>query len=324
MNALALKKKGTAMEKIDMDRPAPSDNQVLVEIAYSAIDTSLASLATKDISSGYIHDMKAKPLVPGYHFSGTIKEIGSKVKSFRTNDKVFGHLQFEPTQRQGAFSEYVVASEDSIALVPASKNVSLPKAAASTVEALTALQAVRDLGGLSQGQSILIIGAGGGVGSPAVGIAKALGAHVTAICSTKDVARVEKMGADVVIDRSKQNPKNLKAKFDVVFDVPTNYSFRRQGMKWLKPGGAFVNTLPGLEKLALGWLWPVITKTRLETVQVESKKADLELVGNWMVDDQVAIDIDSVYNISDFAAAWKRQDDRQKSGRVVIKVKDGW
>jgi len=311
------------MEKVEIPRPAPTTNEVLVQVAYSAIDTSLASIVTKDVSSSYIHDMKATPLVAGYHFSGTISQVGTKVSKFQIGDKVFGHLQYEPTQRQGAFSEYVTVPEDSVALVP-SKNVSLEKAAASTTEALTALQAIRDFGRLQKGQSVLIIGAGGGVGSAAVGIAKELGADVTAVCSTKDVARVQQMGADRVVDRSKQEVTDLKDKFDVVFDTPTKFSFVFQGMKWLKQGGSFVNTLPGLEKLAFGWFWPLVTTKRLETVMVASKKADLELIGSLMAKDRVTIDIDSVHKISDFATAWERQEDRQKNGRVVVQIKDGW
>lgn len=311
------------MKQIEIARPTPGNNEILVQIHYSAIDTSLASIATKDMASGYIHDMKATPIVAGYHYSGKVMTVGPAVSSFQVGDLVFGHLQFEPKQQQGTFSEYIVVSENDAALVP-SKNVSMEKAAASTVEALTALQAMRDLGGLSEGKSILIIGAGGGVGSAAVGIAKAMGARVTAVCSTKDVKRVEQMGADRTIDRTtKQDPKSLKEKYDVVFDVPSRYSFR-QGMKWLRPGGMFVNTLPGLEKLAFGWFWPIITKKRLETVLVTSNKADLALIGDWMANNKIIIGIDSIYKISDFATAWSRQDNRQRVGRVVIQVKDGW
>lgn len=308
----------------EIARPTPKANEILVEVTYSAIDTSLASIASKDMASGYIHDMKVKPLVIGYHFSGTVKAVSTQVSSIKIGDAVFGHLQYEPKQQQGAYSEYITVSEHDVALVPSSKNVSMEKAAAGTTEALTALQAMRNLGGLQKGHDILIIGAGGGVGSAAVEIAKALGANVTAVCSTKDVTRVQQMGADRVVDRSKQDVSGIKEKFDVIFDVPSRYSFLLQGMKWLKPGGAFVNTLPGLEKLAFGWFWPIITKKRMETVQVESKKADLELIGSWMVDNALTIDIDSIYKISDFAAAWERQDDRTKTGRVVIQVKDGW
>lgn len=312
------------MKEVEIAQPSPADNEVLVHVAYSAIDTSLASIASKDMSSSYIHDMKAKPLIAGYHFSGTVTETGSNVSLFKIGDKVFGHLQCEPTQRQGAYSEYITVPEDDIALVPSSENVPMAKAAASTVEALTALQAMRDLGGIEKGQSILIIGAGGGVGSVAVEIAKALGANVTAVCSTKDVKRVQQMGADTVVDRTEEDPKqHLTEKFDVVFDVPSRYSFI-QGMKWLKPGGVFVNTLPGLEKLAFGWLWPLVTTKRLETVQVESNKADLEMMGALMAKDQLRVDIDSVYNISDFSRAWDRQDVGKKIGRVVIQVQDGW
>lgn len=323
MKALALNSTGTSMMEIEIAKPKPGDNEVLIQVIYSALDTSFANIAKRDMISSYIHDIKVEPLVAGYHFSGIVAAKGSSVSSFQVDDRVFGHLQYEPTQRQGSFCEYIVMGENDIALVP-TKHVSMEKAAASTTEALTALQSVRDLGRLRKGQSILIIGAGGGVGSAAVGIAGALGANVTAVCSTKDVKRVQRMGADTIIDRSTQDIKKLKEKYDIVFDVPSRYSFFIQGMKWLKPGGAFINTLPGLEKLVFGWLWPLITSKRLETVLVTSKKKDLELIGNMMVNDQVPVDIDSIYKIKDFSQAWKRLDDGKKIGRVVIQVQDGW
>ena len=309
------------MLTVDIPRPTPAPNEVLVQVKYSAIDTALDQAASKGFISGFIHDMKVKPLVLGWHFAGTAVQVGSEAHPFKVDDVVFGHLQYEPNQKQGSFAEFITVPASDLALVP--RKVELPTAAASTVEGLTALQAMRDNGRLKKGDSILIIGAGGGVGSAAVGIAKALGATVTAVCSTKDVARVNDMGADVVIDRKKQDFAKSNEKYDVVLDLSNSYSFRKV-RRWLKDRGSFVNALPSIGQVLFGWLWPIITRKRLSTVSVQSKNDDLELLGKWIEDKEVTISIDSIHDISKFATAWKRQRDGSKTGRVVIKVDGGW
>mmetsp|Transcript_25548 Transcript_25548/g.55293 ORF Transcript_25548/g.55293 Transcript_25548/m.55293 type:complete len:322 (-) Transcript_25548:683-1648(-) len=321
MKVLALNDEGNAMQTADIPRPTPATNEVLVQVKYSAIDTALDQVASKGFFAAYIHDIKVKPLVLGWHFAGTVVQVGPEAHPFKVDDAVFGHLQYEPKQKQGTFAEFITVPVTDLALIP--PKVELPIAAASATESLTALQAMRDDGGLKEGDSILIIGAGGGVGSAAVGIAKALGATVTAVCSTKDVHRVKEMGADVVIDRKKQDFTKSKEKFDVVFDVSNNYTFRK-GRRWLKDRGSFVNALPSMGQLLFGWLWPLVTRKRLATVGVRSKKEDLELVGNWIKDKKLTIDVDSIHDISAFATAWERQRDASKTGRVVIKVDGGW
>jgi len=313
---------------IEVPKPVPTDTQILVRVKYSAIDTSLQNLLDRDMVASYIHDMKSKPLMAGNHFSGTIEAVGASVaaqKEFTVGDGVFGHLQYAPQTKQGAYSEYVTVEADACALKPS--NVSWETAASSTTEAMTALQAMRDKAGLIKGKTVLILGSGGGVGSVAVGIAKSLGAsRVTAVCSTRDVDRIQKLGADIVIDRKTQDNWETAAvgKFDVVFDAPTKYGLW-QASKWLNPGGGFVNTIPTIfDILLIGWLWGWFTGKIFTTVACASKKADLDLVGEWLLKGSVAVEIDSTHDVSSLEAAMRRQNDPSKSGRVAIKVEGGW
>ena len=168
---------------------------------------------------------------------------------------------------------------------------------------MTALQSMRDLGGLGEGGKVLIIGAGGGVGAAAVGTAKRLGSHVTAVCSTKDVERVTALGADVV------------------FDTPAVHSFGKCAQV-LRPKGAYVTTLPDFG-LITGKARALFTSKQCHFVQVASKRADLEFVGDWL-SGGMDVPIDSRYQVADLGDALARQLDRDRAGRVVVNVEGGW
>ena len=186
---------------------------------------------------------------------------------------------------------------------------------------MTSLQSLRDLGRLGEGGKALIIGAGGGIGSVAIGIGKRLGGHVTGVCSTKDVERVEALGADAVIDRRKSDPLDAESAYDVVFDTPAVSSFGRCA-KILRAGATYVTTLPDAA-LVTGMARALFTSKRCRFVQVASKRADLELVGGWL-SDGLEVPIDSRHKIADLGAALKRQADRARVGRVVVDVAEGW
>ena len=184
---------------------------------------------------------------------------------------------------------------------------------------------MRTLGGLEKGQNVLIIGAGGGVGSIAVSIATRLGAHVTAVCSSKDVKYVQSLGADVVMDRSKfagSMWKSLKSnKYNVIFDTPCAQSALRAS-KFLKPNGTYVAPVPSLS-LYTAKLFGMFTGKKSEFIECHSKKDDLELIGEWLVGG-MPVAIDSTYKVKDLTKAMSRQRSRNKRGRVAIQVEEGW
>merc|ERR1712025_142817 len=160
-----------------------------------------------------------------------------------------------------------------------------------------------------------------------MGIAKALGTQVTAVCSTKDVNRVTKLGATTVVDR-KKTPDVLgqleSGQFDVIFDTPGKMSARKV-TKFLKSKGVYVNTSPDdMLDFLLGKLFTLFSSKSVRMIIVESKKTDLEQVGQWLEDSSLKIHVDSVYDIKNCVAAIKRQNDSTKNGRVVVKVEDGF
>jgi NADPH:quinone reductase-like Zn-dependent oxidoreductase len=317
MKAMEIADDGKAFQ-IEIPKPKPAKKQVLVKVKYSAVDTAVDAVLGRTWVGGFLH-AKTKPRVLGWHFSGTIEQVGTDVTDFKVYDDVFGHLQYAPETKQGAFAEYVTVPAQDLAMKP--ETIDHDIAAASTTEGITALQAMRDLGGLSEGQSILIIGAGGGVGSSAVAIAKRLGGQVTAVCSTRDVERVGALGADNFIDRTKMEPFSGDAKYDVIFDTPCAYSAIKSLGK-LNSKGTYVTPLPSWS-LALAMFLSLFTGKGAKFVGCRSKKEDLELLGKWL-EDGMKVEIDSKYPISKLADAIQQQRKRTKTGRVVVKVEGGW
>merc|ERR1712232_774566 len=249
-------------------RPSPKEGEVLIKVAYSALDTAFEEVAHKKFIPGsLLHNLKVKPLVAGWHYSGIVLSLGGSMANnndIQVGDKVFGHLQYAPSTKQGSLAEYITVPALECAKVPS--GVALDVACAISTEALTALQTMRDLGGLSKGKKVLVIGAGGSVGSQAVQIAKAMEAsEVHAVCRTHDVKKVEALGADSVIDRTKQKiTKDLDAaSYDVIFDTTGKYSF--MSLKYaLRKKGALVNTIPGVVTTLFSWLIPIIYKKKIQ------------------------------------------------------------
>eukprot|EP00584_Thalassiosira_punctigera_P024954 CAMPEP_0172561968 /NCGR_PEP_ID=MMETSP1067-20121228/95052_1 /TAXON_ID=265564 ORGANISM="Thalassiosira punctigera, Strain Tpunct2005C2" /NCGR_SAMPLE_ID=MMETSP1067 /ASSEMBLY_ACC=CAM_ASM_000444 /LENGTH=325 /DNA_ID=CAMNT_0013352111 /DNA_START=225 /DNA_END=1202 /DNA_ORIENTATION=+ len=317
-------KTSTKIEEIT--KPSPEKGEVLVKVAYSALDTAFEEVARRTfIPGGLLHNLKVKPLVAGWHYSGTVESVAAGVDDWKVGDAVFGHLQYASATRQGSLAEYITVPASECAEIP--EGVTMDAAAAVATEALTALQGMRDQGGLSEGKSILIIAAGGGVGTQAVQIAKVMKAGaVHAVCSTKDVAKVKKLGANLVIDRTiKDIASDLEAaSYDVIFDTSGKYSFMKLRYA-LKKKGSLVSTIPSISTLPPFSSFIAISGKRSKALMVHCNRKDLELVGTWIKTGEIhSIPIDKVYNIKNFEDARERQNDSKKSGRVVIKVQDGW
>jgi len=316
MRAMAIVNKGVEMVKVP--KPKLQQGEVSVKVIASSINPAEDKLVSGEFVGRFLH-AKTSPLIIGWDFSGTVDAIGEGVSDIEEGNAVWGHLPFSNKTKQGSFSEYITLSRDELAVKP--DNVQYQIAAASPTITMTSLQSMRDLGGLGEGSKVLIIGAAGGIGSVSVGIAKRLGAHVKAVCSTKDVERVTALGADEVIDRKKSNPLDAESEYDVVFDTPAVHSFGSCA-KVLKEGGNYVTTLPGLS-LFTGKIRAMFTSKNCHFVNVLSKRADLELVGDWF-NDGMQVPIDSRHKIADLENALKRQNDPERTGRVVVDVADGW
>lgn len=309
---------------IRTEKPTPQTDEVLVKVQFSALDTALEPVIQKTFVGSMLHK-KTDPLFCGWHFSGTVEKTGANVSGFESGMQVFGHLPYSSSTTQGSLSEYITVKSDALAVKP--NSIGMDMAAASTTEPLTALQALRDIGRLPKGGRVLVNGAGGQVGSCAVQIAKALGSHVTAICSTKDVRKVTKLGANTVIDR-KTTPDVLgqlqPGQFDVIFDTPGKLSARKT-LQFLKPQGAYVNPSPDdMLDFLLGKIFALFSSKSVSMMFVESKKKDLEQIGQWLEDSSLQVEVDSVHDIQNCAAAIQRQNAGSKQGRVVVKVEGGF
>ena len=220
MRAIVHTDYGAAPEDVlrleEVDKPAMADDQVLVRVRAASVDRG-----TWHIMAGLPYPIrvagfglrKPKYLNPGRSLAGTVEAVGNEVTGFKPGDEVFGICD-------GSFAEYVCVRTDKLA--PKPTNLSFEEAAAVPISGLTALQAVRDHGGVKPGQTVLIVGASGGVGSFAVQIAKAYGADVTGVCSTAKVDLVRALGADHVIDYSREDFADGQHRYDVILDIGGN------------------------------------------------------------------------------------------------------
>ena len=149
---------------VEISKPTPKNGEVLIKVAYSALDTAFEEVVRRTLIPGsLLHNLKVKPLVAGWHFSGTIESTAEDMRDLKIGDAVFGHLQYSGSTKQGTLAEYVTVPVSECAKVP--DDIAMDTAAAVTSESLTALQGLRDQGRLTEGMSVLIIAAGGGVGT---------------------------------------------------------------------------------------------------------------------------------------------------------------
>lgn len=309
---------GGGVELFEVRKPTPGPGEVRVKVIASAVNAGEEKVIGGDFVGRFLH-AKTSPLVLGWDVAGTVDAVGNGVTDVEEGTAVWGHLAYSRSQKQGAFAEYVTLPHAAVAVKP--DDIPYHVAAAAATVAMTSLQSLRDLGRLGEGDKALIIGAGGGIGSIAVGIGKRLGGHVTGVCRTKDVERVAALGADAVIDRKKADPLDTESTYDVVFDTPAVSSFARCA-KSLRPGGTYITTLPDAGLIA-GMVRALFTSQHCRFVQVASKRSDLELVGSWL-SEGLEVPIDSRYKIAELGAALKRQTDRARVGRVVVDVAEGW
>jgi NADPH:quinone reductase-like Zn-dependent oxidoreductase len=254
----------------------------------------------------------------GVDFAGTVEAAGSSVTRFKPGDRVFGG-------RGGAFAEYLTMPEDrAIALMPG--NISFEQAAAVPIAAITALQALRDKGQVRPGQQVLINGASGGVGTFAVQIAKAFGAEVTGVCSTRNVELVQSLGADHVIDYKKEDYTDAGKQYDLIIDMVGNHS-PLENTRVLTPAGTLV--LVGGAKG--DWIGPLLAPMKamvispfvdqkLEMLLARMNKDDLDVLAELMRSGQVTPVIDRRYPLTEVPAAMTYSEAGRARGKIIIDV----
>ena len=303
------------LERVRLDevaRPAPTEHQVLVRVlaaSINALDWRPFTMAALMRRNG-LWRPQSKPL--GVDLAGRVEAVGAAVTGFRPGDAVFGVAP-------GAFGDYVLARDERLALKPAT--VSFAAAAAVPIAGFTALQAVRDRANVQPGQRVLVYGASGGVGNYTVQIAKAFGAGVTAVVSPRNVALARQLGADEVLDYTRDDFTAGGARYDAILAV-NGYQPIGRYRRALRPGGAYV-VLGGalrqiFEAMLLGpWLGR-LGGQRLSNMLARSNQPDLEALRDLLAAGKLTPVIDRTYPLAETAAALRYVIETHAQGKVLI------
>jgi NADPH:quinone reductase-like Zn-dependent oxidoreductase len=306
----------------DVEKPTPNDDQVLVKVRAASVnpyDWHFIEGTPYIMRSMGVGLRKPKDTRLGVDFAGTVEAVGKNVTQFKPGDEVFGG-------KGGAFAEYVCPRADrAVAIKPA--NITFEQAAAVNIAGITALQALRDKGKVQLGQKILINGASGGVGTFAVQIAKSLGTEVTGVCSTRNVDLVRSLGADHVIDYTKEDFTKSAQRYDVILDNVTNRSLL-ECRRILTPKGKYVMIGGGgpndqgligpLANPIKAMLLSPFVSQEMGMMMADANKKDLTILADMMQSGKVKPVIDRTYKLSEVPAAIAYLEAGHARGKVVI------
>jgi len=305
----------------DIDRPEVADGEVLVRVHAAGVDRGvwhqMTGLPYPVRLAGY--GFRApKTRVPGSDLAGVVEAVGHAVTGFRAGDEVFGI-------GNGAFAEYAPVLESKLAPRPA--NLTFEQAAAVPVSGLTALQGLRDHGSVEEGQSVLIVGASGGVGTFAVQLAKAFGAEVTGVCSTAKVEMVRTIGADHVIDYTREDFAAGEQGFDLILDIGGNASLSRL-RRALAPKGTLVivggetggRWFGGYDRQLRAVLLSRFVGENLRTFICSENADDLLVLKELIEAGEITPVIDRAYPLPEAAEAIRYLEQGRARGKVVITV----
>jgi NADPH:quinone reductase-like Zn-dependent oxidoreductase len=309
----------------EIEKPVPNDNQLLIKVRGASVNPLDWHYMEGTPYLGRLVEfglLKPKVTRLGVDYAGTVEAVGKNITQFKPGDEVYGN-------RFGAFAEYVVASEKALALKPA--NLTFEQAASVPVAAVTALQALRDKGKIEPGQKVLINGASGGVGTFAVQIAKSFGAEVTAVCSGRNAEMVRSIGADHVIDYTKEDFTNSGQRYDLIIDNVGNRSLSecRRALnpkgKIILIGGGGVNdsrwTGPLIGVIKMLVLKPFVTQ-EMSMMLADMNNKDLTILADLIQAGKVKPVIDRTYTLSQLPEALGYLEEGHARGKVVRTVGD--
>jgi NADPH:quinone reductase-like Zn-dependent oxidoreductase len=304
----------------DVDQPAVTDDDVLVRVRASSVNPAewFAVTGTPYIARPAMGLRRPRQAVPGADFAGTVEAVGSAVTDLRPGDAVFGGTS------SGAFAEYVCVRQT---VVPKPANLTFEQAAAVPTAAVTALQGLRDHGRLRPGQTVLINGASGGVGTFAVQLAKAFGAEVTGVCSTHNVDLVRSLGADHVVDYTREDFTRSGRRYDLLLDVAGNRSW--SDCKRVLGKDATLVLIGGPKTNP--WVGPLghVASVRLASLRASQKvvffvakfnREDFLVLQELLETEKVTPVIDRRYELSEVPAALSYLGEGHARAKVIITV----
>lgn len=328
MKAICQTEYGTDPEAVlrlsDVPEPTISDDEVLVRVHAASVDRG-----TWHIMTGRPYLIRAvgfglrapKAPNPGRSYAGTVETCGNDVRAFAPGDAVYGTCD-------GSFAEYVRGSLDTLARKPA--NLSYEEAAACPISGVTALQAVRDKARVQAGQTVLIVGASGGVGTFAVQIAKAFGATVTGVCSAAKMDLVRALGADHVIDYAVENFSDGPVRYDVVLDIGGNSPLSRlrramnaRGTLVIVGGETDGRWLGGFDRQIRALALSLIVSQKLGTLASSENATDLIALTELLESGKVTPALDETYELRDVAKALQRMTDGHTQGKIIVSIRAG-
>ena len=311
MKAVVYNKKGVPDRLIycDVEKPVPNDNEVLIKIVAASVNAA----DYRSMSMGII----PKRRIFGADIAGRVEAAGKNIRQFKPGDEVTGDLA---SYGFGGFAEYTIAPEKALVLKPA--KLSFEDTAALPLAALTALQALRNKGNIRKGKKVLIAGSGGGVGTYAVQLAKYFGAEVTAVCSTKNVKQTISLGADYVIDYTKEDFTKSKKCYDIILAVNGNRSLSTY-RRILNPDGIYVmvgGALPQIFKSLLFGRMMSFGSRKMLSLAAKPNQEELEFIVKLAEDGKIKPVIDRRYPLDKTAEAMSYLKEGHARGKVVINV----
>ncbi|HWL32567.1 MAG TPA: NAD(P)-dependent alcohol dehydrogenase [Gaiellaceae bacterium] len=317
MKAIVCSKYGSpdVLQLEEVEKPATADDLVLVRVRAASVNPAdwygVAGPLIVRPSTGFLKPRNDRT---GIDFAGTVEAVGKDITHVRPGDEVFG-------AKSGALAEYVSVRD---AVVPKPANISFEEAAAVPVAAITALQGLRDKGQLQAGQRVLINGASGGVGTFAVQIAKALGAEVTAVCSTRNVELVRSLGADHVIDYTREDFTRSDRRYDLLLDVAGSKQW--SALRRVLTPEARVVIVGAQKRRVLGPLGHIV-RLRLASLRGSQKavffiaktnRADMEILRELLETGKVKPVVDRRYDLADTADAFRYLGEGHARGKIVV------
>ncbi|MBD2445999.1 NAD(P)-dependent alcohol dehydrogenase [Nostoc sp. FACHB-152] len=312
MKAVIIRGYGTTdvLQYEDWKQPQIKPDQLLVKVHASSVNP-----VDWKIRKGMLSVLTGRsfPLILGFDVAGEVVSVGSQVTRFQPGDAIYGSTSFPG----GAYAEFAAIPEKVAALKPT--NLSYEEAATVPLAALTALQALRDLGNMQAGQTVLINGAAGGVGIFAVQIAKALGTEVTGVCSTKNLDFVKSLGADRVVDYTQQDFTTEAIKYDIIFDTVAKRAFSTC-REVLTPNGVYVTTLPSPEVLIQGFLTTFLPGQKAKLVVERPNSQDLIYLKDLIEAGKIRTVIDRTFPLQELAAAHAYSESERAVGKIAIAI----
>jgi NADPH:quinone reductase-like Zn-dependent oxidoreductase len=305
-----------------VEKPVPNDNQILVRVRAVSLRFFDGGMLGGSIPGRLLFGLrKPKNTIPASDFAGTVEALGRNVIEFKPGDEVFG-------VKAGALAEYICVRADR-AVVSKPANVTFEQAA-TIPTALVSLQGLRDTARLKAGQQVLINGASGGVGTFTVQIAKAFGAEVTAVCSTRNLDLVRSLGADHVIDYTKEDFTKTDQRYDVIYDLVSNRSFAER-RRILKPGGICVlagtggsgmhkETLIQFVNGFVAFFRSRFSNEKFSMFGVDITKKDLAVLRDLTESGKITPALTRTYRLSETAAAYKHLETGHVSGKIAITI----